>query len=312
VAWAALVGADPAAVAVGHQVSPFVGLVAAALPAGAEVLVAAGEFTSVTFPFAARGDLVVREVPLEAVPEAIGPRTAAVAVSAVQSADGRVADLDALAAACAAHGTLSLVDVTQAAGWLPIGARRFDVVVGGTYKWLLSPRGTALCALSERARAELVPLHAGWYAGDAPWASIYGLPLRLAADGRRFDVSPGWLAWEATAPALELLAAAGVDRVGAHGTGLADALRAALGLAPTGSAIVSLDLGDDGAARLEAAGVRCATRGGRVRLSFHLHNTADDVDRVLAAIRPEPRSSSPGCSSSPAPAPMPTAPPRAS
>jgi hypothetical protein len=38
---------------VGGSVSALVGLVAAAVPDGARVLVAEGEFTSVSFPFAA-------------------------------------------------------------------------------------------------------------------------------------------------------------------------------------------------------------------------------------------------------------------
>jgi hypothetical protein len=36
----------------------------------------------------------------------------------------------------------------------------------------------------------LTPHYAGWYAGDDPWSSVYGGPLRLASDARRFDVSP--------------------------------------------------------------------------------------------------------------------------
>jgi hypothetical protein len=38
-----------------------------------------------------------------------------------------------------------------------------------------------------------VPLAAGWYAGPDPWTTVYGLPLRLAADARALDVSPAWL-----------------------------------------------------------------------------------------------------------------------
>ncbi len=95
-AWAALVGADPAAVAVGHQVSPFVGLVAAALRPGSRVLVPEGEFTSVTFPFAAADGVRVRQAPLEDLAGAVDARTAVVACSAVQSSDGRVADVDAI------------------------------------------------------------------------------------------------------------------------------------------------------------------------------------------------------------------------
>lgn len=52
--YAALVGTAPSCVAVGSQVSPFAGLVAASLPEGSEVLTAAGEFTSVVFPFHAQ------------------------------------------------------------------------------------------------------------------------------------------------------------------------------------------------------------------------------------------------------------------
>ncbi len=45
-----------------------------------------------------------------------------------------------------------------------------------------------------RPELELVPLHAGWYAGENPWTSVYGLPLRLAGAARGLDSSPVWLA----------------------------------------------------------------------------------------------------------------------
>jgi len=44
------------------------------------------------------------------------PETALVALSAVQSADGRTGDLAAVRAAAAAHGARTLVDATHAAG----------------------------------------------------------------------------------------------------------------------------------------------------------------------------------------------------
>ena len=53
---------------------------------------------------------------------------------------------------------------------------------------------------------------------------------------------------------------------------------------PGASAIVSLDLPVAAADRLEAARVKCAGRGGLTRFSFHLANTAADVDRALEAI----------------------------
>src|SRR5690606_24907181 len=186
--YARLVGVDASTVAIGHQVSPLVGLVADSVPDGARVLTAAGEFTSVTFPFAAqehRG-VSITEVRLEKLAASIDASTDLVAVSAVQSADGAIADLDAIAAAADRHGAKVLVDLTQAAGWLPVQAGRFAYTVCGTYKWLLSPRGTAFLTVREDVMDSLVPSQAGWYAGEKPWESIYGLPLRLAKDARRF------------------------------------------------------------------------------------------------------------------------------
>lgn len=284
--FAALVGVDVSRVAVGSQVSVFAGLVAAALPPGSEVLVASGEFTSVVFPFLAQTSrgVHVREVPLEQLPEAVTPRTTLVAVAAVQSADGRVADLDALAAASAATGARVLLDTTQAAGWLPVDASRFAYTVCAGYKWLLAPRGTSFFTVQEGLEDELLPHTAGWYAGAAPWDSIYGTPLRLATDARRFDVSPVWHSWVGQAPALDLLTSVGTATLHEHALGLANRFRAALDLPPGDSAIVSLPLVADAGERLRRAGVMASVRAGRLRLSFHVNNTADDVERVAAAL----------------------------
>ena len=116
--YARLVGVDPSVVAVGSQVSVFAGLIAANLPDGSEVLTAAGDFTSILFPFYAQSGrgIRVREVPLDRIAESITSRTTLVAVSAVQSADGRVADLDALHAASGATGARVLLDTTRPSG----------------------------------------------------------------------------------------------------------------------------------------------------------------------------------------------------
>ena len=66
--FASLVGVSADDVAVGTQVSTFVGLVALSLPAGARVVAPEEEFTSVLFPLLARSDLRVELVPLVEVP----------------------------------------------------------------------------------------------------------------------------------------------------------------------------------------------------------------------------------------------------
>jgi hypothetical protein len=138
------------------------------------------------------------------------------------------------------EGCLTYVDATQAVGWLPFHADRFDFVSCATYKWLLSPRGTAFGVIRPERLGMLRPLYAGWYAGDDPWTAIYGTPLRLAKDARRLDISPAWLAWAGTVPALELLAEVGIAAIHRHDLGLANALRERLGLPAGDSAIVTV------------------------------------------------------------------------
>ena len=167
--FARLHSVSAADVAIGHQVSPMVGLIAASLPPRARVLAAEGDFTSLLFPLLAAG-CDVHTIPLERIADAIDRRTDLVAVSAVQSADGRLADLDAISSAAASYDALTLVDATQACGWLPIDAGRFSVVATGGYKWLCHPRGTAFMTIAPELRDRIVPLAAGWYASEHPWS----------------------------------------------------------------------------------------------------------------------------------------------
>lgn len=281
--FAALVGVPVERVASGAALSSMVGIIAASLPRGVRVLVADGEFTSLTWPFAACGADVV-EAPL---PE-LGERAAGfdvVAVSVVQSADGRVVDLAALRAA-QDSGTRIVLDATQSLGWYDGDLTFADAVVADGYKWLLSPRGTAWMAVAPDW--ELTPHQAGWYAGADVWTSVYDLPLRLAPDARRFDISPAWYCQAGAAVALPWLA--GLDRAAVHRhcVGLADAFCAGLGLPPAGSAIVSVRL-PDAMERLAAAGVVASPRAGAARLAFHLYNTTDDVALALRALGADDR-----------------------
>jgi selenocysteine lyase/cysteine desulfurase len=192
--------------------------------------------------------------------------------------------LDAISSAAASYDALTLVDATQACGWLPLDARRFSVVVTGGYKWLCHPRGTAFMTIAPELRDRIVPLAAGWYAGEHPWDTCYGTPLRLASDARRFDVSPAWLSWYAAAATLELFEAAGLGRIHEHNLALANRLRTSLGLEPGESTLVSLDATDDAGERLAGAGVKAAVRANRVRLTCHLYNNEEDIDRTLEVL----------------------------
>jgi selenocysteine lyase/cysteine desulfurase len=287
--FARLMGVEAGDVAIGPQLSTFAAQAVTAVGPGAEVVAYRGDFTSALFPLLVRSDLEVRWVDRVAdLADAITASTALVAFSAVQSADGELADLDAIAAAAGEHDALTFVDATQACGWLPLHAGRFDFLACAAYKWLLSPRGTAFMTVRRERLADLVPIAAGWYAGESRWDSIYGPPLRLASDARRLDVSPAWLNWIGTAAALDYIEEVGIDRIHEHDVALANRLRTGLGMPPSDSAMVAVEA--EGAAEaIERAGIRAAVRAGHLRASFHLYNTERDVDLTLEALMSERR-----------------------
>jgi len=281
--FARLLGVSADCVAIGAAVSELVGVVASSMPLGAEVLCAEEDFTSVLFPFLVRqaaGELAVRLVPLERIAESISSRTSLVALSAVQSSDGRIFDRTGVLEASRRHGAATLIDATQAAGWLPLAGGDFDFVVAAAYKWLLSPRGAAFLYVNPERLAALRPYGAGWYAGQDVWSSVYGPPLRLAETARRLDVGPAWLSWVGCAAALAFLERLDIQQIHDHDVRLASLFCERAFGGRSESAIVSVP-GDSALEALRAQGITVARRAGATRVSFHLYNT--EADAIAAA-----------------------------
>jgi selenocysteine lyase/cysteine desulfurase len=276
-----LVGARVDRIATGSAVSPFVGLIAAALPKS-RVLASDIEFSSLLWPWLA-WDCNVRTVPSTRLAESIDGTTDVVLVSAVSSVTGEVADLDAIVTSARSHGAFVIVDATHGCGWLPLDAERFDAMICAGYKWLLSPRGTAFLTVGDELLERLRPIFANWYAPDGFGGAYFGLPMPASPSARRLDLSPIWFSWIGTAPALEALLGQGVDEIYRHNVALANRFRAGLGLDASNSAIVTAELNAT-EAQFERAQVRLLVRDGRLRAAFHLYNNEADVERALEAL----------------------------
>ena len=124
-------------------------------------------------------------------------------------------------------------------------------------------------------------------AGEPPYTRSYGGSLEnLAPDARRFDVSLAWHAWAVAEPSLSLLVDWQEQGVLEDVKALAQRLASGLGLAEPSASIVSLRVRDAEPAEtaLAAMGGRCAARGGNIRLSPHVYNTVDDIDRAIDAL----------------------------
>jgi selenocysteine lyase/cysteine desulfurase len=290
--FATLIGGSAEDVALIPTASVGVGLVAAALVKGVEVVVPDDEFTSVLFPLLVAQKhrcIRLRRVPFGDLAAAIGPETNLVAFSLTRSQDGETAALCDIVAAARHHGARLLVDATHAVPFVSIQPWLADIdyLVCHGYKHLLCPRGVAFFHVRKDCWDDIQPWLANWRAGDPLYTRSYGGTLDdLAPDGRRFDVSLAWHAWVGAEPALALLVDWQEQGVLADVKTLARRLASGLGLAEPSASIVSLRVQDaeSAEAALAAMGVRCAARGGNIRLSPHVYNTAADVDRAIAAL----------------------------
>jgi len=290
--FAKLIGGAAEDIALVPTASVGVGLVAAALPEGVEVVVPDDEFTSVLFPLLVAAEhrrVRLRRVPFDDLAAAIGPETHLVAFSLTRSQDGETAALNDIVAAARHHRAQLLIDATHAIPFVPIQhwLSDIDYLVCHGYKHLLCPRGVAFFHVREDHWDDIQPWLANWRAGDPPYTRSYGGSLDdLAPDARRFDISLAWHAWAGAEPSLALLVDWQAQGVLENVLPLARRLASGLGLAEPSASIVSLRVHDAESAEgaLATMGVRCAARDGNIRLSPHVYNTVEDINRAIEAI----------------------------
>jgi selenocysteine lyase/cysteine desulfurase len=287
VLFAKLIGAQPEEIALIPTVSDGVATIAASLPDGAKVLTPHEEFASVVLPFLAVAEqrgITVREVPYGDLAASITPETTLVALSLTRAQSGETADLGALLAAAKAQGARVLIDVTHAAPFVDVRPHiaDLDYLVCHGYKHLLLPRGVGFLYVRRDRQAELVPIHANWRSGR----HSYGGPIPDTGDASRFDVSLAWHAWVGAVPALELIVDWQADGTLDAAKQLANRLARGLEMPEPGASLVCVKVADAerAATALDEAGLRAAPRGEYVRLTPHVYNTEDEIDRAIVIV----------------------------
>ncbi|HEX3453349.1 MAG TPA: aminotransferase class V-fold PLP-dependent enzyme [Gaiellaceae bacterium] len=256
-------------------------LVAAGLDwrAGDEVLVHEREFEGCAAPFLHLPDAtVVRAAHPDEIPELVGERTRAVALSLVDRVTGARAPVEEIAAACREHGAWLALDAAQAMGVLDLDPEALgaDVVSAHGYKFLLSGFGLAPTYCSDRVLAELRVPRRGWKNADACHESAARFeptmfPLPVLAGMHE---------------SLRLLNSFDPAERERRAIAAARAIAQRLDVSEPQSSLISLprENAESLVARLGKAGVVAAAVGDRVRLSTHFFTTDDDVEALLARI----------------------------
>jgi selenocysteine lyase/cysteine desulfurase len=221
-------------------------------------------------------------------------------VSYVQYATGRKVDPGRLREACTEVGARLILDVTQAAGAIPIDADRWqaDVVVTSGYKWLGGHGGVALAAVADDL-VEAVPALPGWMGASDPF-DFDATRLDLAPDARRYTQSTmSYASMAALTASIQQLLGIGIDAIADHASALT--VQLVEGLAGTGwepylpvadsaasGHIVSLAAAGRDAATavrlLREDGIVCGSRGGRIRISLAPYNDGTDVERLTRVL----------------------------
>jgi len=299
-----LLGAPPRNFAVTNGASDGIFAVVRGLEwrSGDQVLLAEGDFPSNFYSWSHLKAQGVETVigPADRLLDRLGPRTRVLCVSWVSYNDGSRLDLRKLGEACRANGTLFVVDLSQGAGALEIHLEDLpvDVAVGCGYKWLLSPYGTGYAYFTPASLERLRVV-------DVYWEAIVGaenfnrLPRenwRLVDDARRFDSveTAAFLNLYGMRASLRFLRRVGPAAITRHVHELFAHLipRLPAGFRASGgeSTILCLEGRDPQAtaqahARAVAGKVMVSLRQDRIRVSPHLYNTVEDMDRLIHALQ---------------------------
>jgi len=315
---AALIGADPDDVALISSVGYGVSTAGKVLPIprGSRVIVLENDHTSPVLEWIGRAEAggftvdTVRQpsdgdwtsAVLDAIERKGAPPVALASISSVHWSDGGALDLARIRDALKKHGAALLVDATHDAGVRHIDVKTLDpdFLIFPTYKWVLGPYGRAFLYVAKRHQNG-VPLEQTAAARKAVNAedTIYFRDTSYRDDARRYDMGERdhFITMEMASIGMEMMAGWGNDAIverlsmltgrladglGNLGVGLLDPrLRAPHILCVSFPKGMAPDL----AKRLAAENVHAAPRLGRLRISPHVYNDEQDVDRFVDVFR---------------------------
>lgn len=216
-------------------------------------------------------------------------------ISHVYSNTGECAPVVELAELARRLNVLSLVDIAQSAGVIPLNLTQLnaDFVIGSSVKWLCGGPGAGYLWVNPQRTHECTPKDVGWFSHENPFEfDIHHFkyhPGALRFWGGTPSVAPFLLA----AHSIEYFAGLGVETVRAHNQSLLDMLHQhipELMVSPTpqdkrsGTGIISTQ---DNAALLgllSEAGFSLDLRRAGLRVSPHIYTGREDMERLIECI----------------------------
>ena len=236
-----------------------------------------------------------------AVLDLLNEDTAVVSVPNCHWTDGSLLDLARVGEQTRHVGAAFVVDGIQSLGAHPFDVTevRPDFLITSAYKWLLGPYGFGFMFVGENYR-EGTPIEHNWInrRGSQDFSRLVNYQDAFQPGARRYDVGErsNFVLLPMASEALRQLLDWGIENVAETIGGLTDLIQAeaeehGIEAVPAKRRVrhmIGLRLGarvpEDLAVRLAEENVFVSVRGESVRVSPHLYNTAEDVDRLFAAL----------------------------
>ncbi|MES3518138.1 MAG: aminotransferase class V-fold PLP-dependent enzyme [Natronomonas sp.] len=188
-------------------------------------------------------------------------------------------------------GAVVVVDAVQTVGQHPLDVTEWgaDIVCASGHKWLLGPWGVGFLYADPDSIDSFQPRHIGYRGVVEP----SGSGLRYQPDASRFELSTSGVAgYAGVIEAIETIEAIGLGTVESRIQRLTDRLKAGLGerlVSPEAyeSGLVAFEAENPAelVERLNEAGIVVRDLpSGDVRVSVHVFNTAEEIDRLLEAL----------------------------
>jgi selenocysteine lyase/cysteine desulfurase len=227
--------------------------------------------------------------------------SAVVAVPNCHWTDGSLLDLASIGERAREAGAALVVDGIQSLGAHPFDARqvRPDFLAASAYKWLLGPYGVGFLYVGEEWR-EGTPIEHNWInrRGTEDFSQLVEYEDAFQPGARRYDVGErsNFALLPMANEALRQILDWGVENVSETIGGLTDLIEReakergieAVPREVRARHMVGLKLGstapEDLAARLATEGVFVSVRGEGIRVSPHLYNIGEDVERLFEVI----------------------------
>jgi selenocysteine lyase/cysteine desulfurase len=233
----------------------------------------------------------------------IDASTGLVAVPHCHWTDGGLIDLEAVGAACRRVGAALCIDATQSIGALPLDVKRIDpdFVAVASYKWLLGPYSLGFLYVAPRRQGGR-PIEHNWMArrDSEDFAGLVNYKDEFQAGARRFDVGErsNFALMPVVEASLRLISEWSVPRIQTtlrlRTDAIAERAHAELGIGSVPShrrAGHYLGLRFAGGippelpAQLAANKVYVSVRGQAMRVTPHVWNTDEDVEKLFAVLR---------------------------